>query len=100
MTKIVVRFPTLQASGVVKTWPELLKLIEEHGFPEGFRPTPNTRAWFQQDIDAWLKSRPSASDARPPLRGWARRRSEARKLAESQNSRPLAGEPPLSHRRT
>ena len=100
MKKIVVRFNDIKNQGVVKTWGEIQKLIDEQDFPEGFRPTKFTRAWFQEDIDAWLRSRPSASDVKPPLRGWARQRSEARKLAEIQNSRPIAGDPPESRGRT
>ena len=100
MTNIFLRYSHLKDRGIVRSWAELLAFIQKYDFPEGFRPTPNTRAWTEEAVDAWVRSRPSASEAKPPLRGWAKRRAEAKKLTEIQNSRRSTGEPPLPRGRT
>jgi predicted DNA-binding transcriptional regulator AlpA len=73
----LLRFRDLQDRGIVNSWPMLRRRIEGDGFPPGRMLGPNTRAWSEAEIDAWLKSRPSAG---PAPRGAAkRRRDKARK---------------------
>ena len=57
---IVLRFRDLKARGIVRNWPTLLSWIGTENFPVGFQLGPNTRAWFESDVVAWLRSRPVA----------------------------------------
>lgn len=59
MTKIV-RFNDLKARGIVSNWQTLLRWIEHESFPAGRMLGANTRAWTEEEIDEWLKSRPLA----------------------------------------
>lgn len=61
MTKII-RFNDLKERGIVSNWQTLLRWIETEGFPPGRRLGPNTRCWTDAEIDAWIESRPVASD--------------------------------------
>ena len=60
MTKII-RFNDLKARGIVSNWNTLLRWIEHEGFPPGRMLASNTRAWTDEEIDAWVASRPLAS---------------------------------------
>jgi predicted DNA-binding transcriptional regulator AlpA len=55
------RFRHLQERQIVTNWPQLKRLIEKQGFPPGRYLGPNTRAWTEEEIDAWLGSCPSAA---------------------------------------
>ena len=59
----LVRFADLKERGIVTNWPTLLRWIGRQGFPSGIKLGPNTRAWTEDEIDAWLEARRSASDA-------------------------------------
>jgi predicted DNA-binding transcriptional regulator AlpA len=56
-TPTLIRFSDLEKRGIVHNWVTLLRWIEREGFPPGFRLGPNCRAWFEEEIDAWLESR-------------------------------------------
>jgi predicted DNA-binding transcriptional regulator AlpA len=81
--RTILRFSDLAERKVVSNWPQVRRLIDNHGFPEGFMLGANSRAWFEDEVDAWLKSRPSASEAKPPLRGGAAQRVAAKREAEA-----------------
>jgi hypothetical protein len=71
------RFSDLQRRGIVKSWPQLKRMQEDHGFPPGRLITPNTRVWDEEEeIAPWLASRPVDNDR--PLQGAARIRHERR----------------------
>lgn len=57
------RYPDLAARGIVKSRMTLKRLIDLQGFPPGILLTPNCRAWAEEDVDAWLASRPVARKA-------------------------------------
>jgi Prophage CP4-57 regulatory protein (AlpA) len=77
---LVFRFRDLQERGIVNSWPQLKRLQTLHDFPLGRMLSPNTRAWTEEEIDAWLASRP-VENVRP-LQG-APARHERRKAGEA-----------------
>jgi predicted DNA-binding transcriptional regulator AlpA len=54
----LVRFCDLKARGIVRNWVTLRHLVDERGFPPGRKLGPNTRVWTEDEIAAWLASRP------------------------------------------
>jgi hypothetical protein len=54
----LLRFRDLKARGVVNSWPQLKRLQRLCGFPLGRMLSPNIRAWTEEEVDAWLASRP------------------------------------------
>jgi predicted DNA-binding transcriptional regulator AlpA len=56
----VLRFPDLVARGLFNSRMTLKRAIDSSNFPAGFLLTPNSRAWNEADVEAWLASRPSA----------------------------------------
>ena len=79
MTKLL-RFRDLQDRGVIANWPSLKRRIKKDGFPPGRMLGPNTRAWTEAEVDAWIKSRPTAG---PPPRGAAKSQRERKAAAAS-----------------
>ena len=75
------RFADLKAAGIVASWPMLRRRIERDGFPPGCMLGPNTRAWAQEEIAAWLATRPTARKPVQPARG---RRGRPRKAERSE----------------
>jgi predicted DNA-binding transcriptional regulator AlpA len=61
---VLLRFADLRARGIVKNWMTLRRWIEREGFPPGVKLGPNSRAWWEQDVMAWLASRPGWTEAR------------------------------------
>lgn len=59
----LIRYPDLVAKGVVNSRMTLKRLIDNQGFPPGVLITPNSRAWDEEEVDAWIKARPSARKA-------------------------------------
>ena len=55
----MLRFNDLKRRKIVTNWPTLLRWIEHEGFPPGIQLAVHTRAWFERDVEAWLRSRPS-----------------------------------------
>jgi predicted DNA-binding transcriptional regulator AlpA len=78
----VLRFADLKERGIVKSWPMLRRRIDKHGFPRGRMLGPNTRAWTEEEIEAWLASRPTAS--KPPPR-----RKRKNTATETTNAAPV-----------
>jgi predicted DNA-binding transcriptional regulator AlpA len=60
MIPIMLRFNDLKAKQVVNNWPTLLNWIKHEGFPPGRKIGPNTRAWTEDEVNAWLATRPLA----------------------------------------
>ncbi len=51
------RFKDLVERGIVRNRVTLKRWIENHDFPAGLLLGPNTRAWREDDIEAWLAAR-------------------------------------------
>jgi predicted DNA-binding transcriptional regulator AlpA len=60
---VFVRYKDLVAAGIVSSWMQLRRLIENDNFPRGVLLGRNTRAWRVQDITTWLDGRPSTTKA-------------------------------------
>jgi predicted DNA-binding transcriptional regulator AlpA len=58
---VLLRFADLKERGIVNTRQTLLDWIKRYGFPPGRWLAPNTRAWTEEEIEAWLANRPSAA---------------------------------------
>ena len=69
-----IRFHDLYERGIAKSWPQLKNLQDKYGFPKGRLIGGNTRAWSEEEIAAWLESRPTDS---VPLKGAAKRNAGA-----------------------
>ena len=65
---VYVRFADLAAANIVRSWPQLIRLIENENFPRGVRLSPNSRAWEIGEVQAWLASRPPAGQGGAGLR--------------------------------
>ena len=63
MPKKWLRFSDLKARGLVNSWPALINKIRTQGFPPGRMLGPNTRAWTEDEIEAFEESRPIAGQA-------------------------------------
>jgi predicted DNA-binding transcriptional regulator AlpA len=61
MANRILRFIDLKEWGVVNNRPTLYRWIKVCGFPQGFLLGPNSRAWKEEDVVAWLQARPTAS---------------------------------------
>ncbi len=59
------RFADLRAAGIVTSWPMLRRRVERDGFPPGRMLGANTRAWSEDEVEAWLASRPTAKKPAP-----------------------------------
>ena len=59
MVPKVLRFSDLKARGIVNNRATLYRWIRGQGFPPGFLLGPNSRAWREEDVLAWLGDRPS-----------------------------------------
>jgi hypothetical protein len=66
----LLRFKDLQERGIIPNWPTLKARVRDHGFPPGRKLGPNTRAWTEDEVEAWLASRPISKS---PPRGIAKR---------------------------
>ncbi len=77
----VLRFANLRARGIVNSWPQLRRLQQLHGFPRGRMLSPNIRAWTEEEVEAWVASRPIENIR--PLQGAPRARHERRKAAQA-----------------
>ena len=50
------RYYDLVARGIINNRMTLSRWIEQEGFPPGLMLGPNTRAWRESDVEAWLAS--------------------------------------------
>jgi Prophage CP4-57 regulatory protein (AlpA) len=67
---IYLRFADLRARGICNNRQTLSRWVREQNFPPGVLLGGNTRAWREDEIEAWLTSRPVArrrkdGDSRP-----------------------------------
>jgi predicted DNA-binding transcriptional regulator AlpA len=63
------RYRDLEALGIVANRVNLQNWIRKYNFPPGQMLGPNTRAWAEAEVDAWLASRPAAKKATPKSPG-------------------------------
>jgi hypothetical protein len=77
------RYLDLLAGGVVKNRVTLRNWIRDRGFPPGQLTGPNTRTWGEDEVEAWLRSRPIEPKAAPVVRG-RRGRPPKNKPAEAE----------------
>lgn len=57
----LLRFADLKGRGVVSSWPQLRRLVDNHGFPPGYLLSPAVRVWDAGVVEAWLDCRRAAS---------------------------------------
>jgi predicted DNA-binding transcriptional regulator AlpA len=57
----LIRYLDLKARGIVSNRMTLRRWIAEEGFPAGVQLGPNSVAWPEDEINAWVKSRSRAS---------------------------------------
>jgi len=62
----LLRFSDLKEAQVVTSWPQLKRLVTNHGFPAGFLLSPAVRVWDASEIKTWLESRRDASSGLEP----------------------------------
>jgi predicted DNA-binding transcriptional regulator AlpA len=62
------RYADLKARGIVNNRVNLGNWIKKYDFPCGQMIGPNTRAWAEAEVEAWLAARPTAKKARLPKR--------------------------------
>jgi predicted DNA-binding transcriptional regulator AlpA len=77
------RYNDLVAANIVKSWTQLLRLIENQGFPPGRMLSPNVRAWTHQEVEEWLAARPTERKPAIPLRPGSKRGRPRRRKMES-----------------
>jgi len=58
----ILRYSDLKEMGVVNNRPTLYRWIKDIGFPQGFMLGPNTRGWFEREVERWLESRLVTTD--------------------------------------
>jgi hypothetical protein len=54
------RYKDLRDAGIVNSWEQLRRMIEQWGFPAGRLLSPNVRAWTPEEINTWHAARPTA----------------------------------------
>mgnify|MGYP001429119259 FL=1 len=57
---ILLRYHDLVARGIVNNRMTLSRWIDGQGFPPGFMLGPNSRAWPEDEVEAWLAARKAA----------------------------------------
>ena len=78
-------FKDLQKMGLVKSWPRLRDLIDNHNFPPGRRQGDRERIWTSDEIDAYIASLPDADEKTPALRGGAKKLVQAARRSTSES---------------
>jgi hypothetical protein len=74
---VLLRFRDLKARGVVKSWPQLNRMQKLHDFPLGRLMSPNVRAWTEEEIEAYIESRPIENSR--PRQGITKKSTEERR---------------------
>jgi hypothetical protein len=54
------RYKDLRDAGIVNSWEQLRRMMEEQGFPAGLLLSANVRAWEIEKVTHWLDERPTA----------------------------------------
>ena len=62
------RYRDLVALGVITNRATLANWVRDRGFPRGQLTGPNSRTWAENEIEAWLNSRPTAAKPVPMRR--------------------------------
>ena len=73
MIKRRLRFRELLALGVVRNRQTLRNWIRDRGFPPGQMTGPNSRTWGEDEVQAYVDSRPTAAKPEIPLKPGSRR---------------------------
>ena len=58
--KKLLRYHDLVDRGIVNNRMTLSRWIDGQGFPTGFMLGPNSRAWPEDEVEAWLAARKAA----------------------------------------
>ena len=53
------RFADLKERGIVNSWTQLRRMINDYGFPAGKKLGPNTTVFGEDLVAAWLDARPT-----------------------------------------
>jgi predicted DNA-binding transcriptional regulator AlpA len=69
MSEVLLRFNDLKARKIVSNWPTLLRWIKSNGFPAGRQLGPNSRVWFEAEVNRWLEDRPPPEIRKPAPSG-------------------------------
>lgn len=78
------RYTDLVARGIVRNRPTLSNWIRDYGFPPGQLIGPNARAWREDEVQAWLDSRPTPrKPVKVPTRRPGPRKAERAAEAEA-----------------
>lgn len=86
----LLRFRDLQAAGIVNNWTSINYKVKHYGFPLGKYLSPNTRVWTDEEISAWVDSRPSAVTPANARKGAAARSVRTAKAAQAAAGEPSA----------
>ena len=65
MPRKYLRYADLHDRGIVNNRVTLANWIKNEGFPPGILAGPNSRLWPEEEVEAWLESRPTAPKADP-----------------------------------
>ena len=68
MAKKYLRYADLRSRGIVNNRVTLSNWIRNEGFPCGILAGPNSRLWPEDEVEAWLASRPTAPKLDPKER--------------------------------
>ncbi|MGC2409915.1 MAG: hypothetical protein WA441_07990 [Methyloceanibacter sp.] len=88
MLPLLLRFRDLRTAQIVKSWQQLKEMVEKQGFPEGIKLGPSTRVWTEDEVLAWLSTRPKGSVKLRPLAGLAAARA---KVAQEKREAEITG---------
>ncbi len=59
-SKKLIRYHQIKQRGIVRNRMTLKRWIDGQGFPPGIKLGPNTRAWYESDVEAWVEARNGA----------------------------------------
>jgi predicted DNA-binding transcriptional regulator AlpA len=79
MSQQWLRYRDLKAEGIVSNRATLGNWIRDRGFPSGRLIGPNTRMWPEDEVRAWIDSRPTEFKQPPPNPRRKRKRARARR---------------------
>jgi len=68
MMTTFLRYRDLEARGIVRSWAALRYKIQHNGFPPGRYLGPNTRAWTEDEVQAWLDALPTENPRKSAAR--------------------------------
>jgi predicted DNA-binding transcriptional regulator AlpA len=85
---VYVRYTHLEAAGIVGSWTQLLRMIDEEDFPDGVLLSANVRAWRLDTITEWLEARPTARKVIPPDAVHPRTRNKRRDQRAAEEAMP------------